>query len=268
MPELPLRRRPQVKKREIARSKRIGPVSGFKWLRNVEDAYRARAAFLEKYNPKTRAAIYALGLQKYVMPKEFKYVRFRLSQNSLAINIFVKSPPQQLAGLSLSKYVPGIGKVYFNVMLENPEVILHEEAHTNTFLGRHYINPDNIKTLENLRESLLSELISTIAQNPESKNLKLEYDGINAVLQLDLFFNRYLVANKIKRKNAEREYNLLFSEIQRVQQIISDSLTFLTPQEILLVLRQTTWGKIPKALEEYIRAKRQYKIKRWRKRKV
>lgn len=257
-------------KRRIERH--IGPIDGLEHLNKIEIAYAMRDWILNKLSENKESVLGILSTITKLDEELLAQSKFEKSENTPALNIFV--PVEDYANLKVNGFSRLIKLgLYVNVIFvpkENAKnVIEHEEEHTTTQLARYNSEINNPITV---KEGILTELVS-IFSNAFAKEKQLTTNERIAEIYnrfkkyyIDHYLEYYLKSKpKLTQKQKSKIRFALLDEFSQKLHAISESLDYLTPQEVMYVLRQTTWSKLENALNTRIKLKQYYLEKRNRK---
>jgi len=286
-PRRPLERM-LLEKRQQLRRRKTKPIRGIKWIDNVENAYRARTRlvkFFDRSNIDPKKVVHLLKLEElWLTPAQIAEAHVEISKDSPAINVFVTGVEGRYDGESFVREIPGVGMVYFNVIYRDKKsdvfdgVARHEEAHVNTRLLKE-LSPE-INSLTDVKDGLRHELISRLAEF-YPPGAKAGEDSIQERLFFESVLLGYLKLDMKTllgelQKNRPEKYSGartryaggLVAQTNKIIRTIRGALIYLPLQELLMVLRQTSWPDIPRVLNERVILHAQYEAKLRRKKKI
>ncbi|PIU22311.1 MAG: hypothetical protein COT14_01840 [Candidatus Diapherotrites archaeon CG08_land_8_20_14_0_20_30_16] len=236
-------------------------------VKKNEQAYADRKYILDRLsNPKEReVTIKFLSQLTKLTEEQLNSATFEENKNTPAINIFV--PTEDWGNLNTTAYsIPSKHDLQINIIFAPKgfalKAIAHEEEHNKTNLMRYTSEINNYLAVKNL---MLTELIS-IFFDVLSSNSKLTKDQGIAEIQLrftrfyiDYYLDHYLkskpnLTNEEKQEIKDKTLDELSSKLHA----ISNALDTLTAQEIMLVLRQSSWDKVERALKERVLLKQKH----------
>lgn len=243
--------------------RRVRRIGGLAHINRIAEAYKARAKLIKRLMARGGIEAFRQLMTDLKIPEELQEkAEWNKSIDGPTINIYLGEQDHYISeGHSGFIEIDGIGRVFYNVIFADrhiptakaEETLKHENEHARTELVRDANFGREIKTVQDAKELIVSEMISYLSELLIWRTEPITFEKIYNKLA---FVKDNVVIKAIDHlwKNSSEfkgnEPKEIWDKTRKLEAAIIKATETLTLSEIILVLRQSELDEIEKKLRE------------------